>query len=822
MNTKSLDRPCGRAFVATLLLSLPLHADPYSSAVLSDTPLGYYPLGISMPEDIAVNSGTAGAALNGTHSGVEHQYGGVLLSTPNKACRYTDGALSVIPFSTVLNPPATESFTIEAWVLPEIDGEATAQAPLYNRKSSGDRQGWIFFQRDSSTGWNFRMYDETGGSQSIDITGGSYTVGDWTHLAVVWNGSTSTATLYVNGLNVGSQTGSYVANSSAPFSIGAYSSDNAGDNPFTGLIDEVGFYPSALTSGQINEHYEVGYNSFDGESYADLVSSSNPSLYLRLDEQPAWRSTATNLGSLGTDGNGVHFTGAIHGVDGALASEDDAAIHFQAIDRVSGDGGYPTVLPNHPALNTEDFSWEGWVRPTAEGLGNAQCLLMNYNSNGDRTGWVIWQRGSNAASNPGEGFGWNLRAYNGSANNATINLVTGNGAGGYTIGEWQHLAVTYNQSTQTAVFYVNGVAAATQTTTSGPYFPNPGTIIPAIGGFSNGSENPFQGDIDEVAFYDTVLTPARVAEHYAVGIDPTPTTPYADVVGSDSPVAYYRMNELSHSEVPNLGSLGDAASAEQANAPAVIDGPRPADFAGFDPEKSASLFNGSNTHVELRNPDGLNFNGEITLEAWVQPAADQANFSANIIGHGANDGFANELALRIEDGKYEVVSKTGKASFPVPAADLGTGAWVHLAGTWKDGQWSLYRNGSLAATGADATGPTMIENANWAIGARGRWKRAGGFPTSPNAAEARIFNGGITDAAIYDSALSAERIAAHYQAAVGMMELFISRPGGVITLEWSSGILQESDTLGGWNDRLEATSPHTPADGDRHFYRLRD
>jgi hypothetical protein len=58
-------------------------------------------------------------------------------------------------------------------------------------------------------------------------------------------------------------------------------------------------------------------------------------------------------------------------------------------------------------------------------------------------------------------------------------------------------------------------------------------------------------------------------------------------------------------------------------------------------------------------------------------------------------------------------------------------------------------------------------------------------------------------------------------AGIGSSPLIITRPGGVITLEWAGGILQQSDTLMGWADVIGAVSPYQPTDGDRHFYRLR-
>jgi hypothetical protein len=810
--------PCGVVF-----LGAPLLADSYSSAVLSDSPLAYYRLGDTAPPDIAINSGSLGATLDGSHVNVAHRYQGALFESLSTSNHFSGTSRSVVPYHPALNPPASQSFTIEAWLKPTIEGQGNAQAPLFNRHSNGNRQGWVFFQRASAGGtdlgsgfgWNFRMYNENGGNTSINITSastsgpvpGSYTVGTWSHVALVWDGATSTATLYVDGLQAAQQTGGYVANSDIPFGVGSYSANNAGDNPYTGEVDEVAFYPTALTQTQLNDHLDVAYAIDTSQSYAEVVAGDGATLHLRMDEHDSWRVPATNLGSLGAEGDGVHFPGVKHQIPGALASDPDPAMGHAAIDQASSDGGVPTVIPFKPELNTAVFSAEAWLKPDIAGVANAQSPIANRKSASPRTGWIIYQR------SPTDG--WNLRMYNGADTATSVNLT----AGPYTVGQWQHFVVTFDGTT--ARMYLNGTLAGSQGL-AGTYEPNSDpTIGLGLGGVINGTENPFTGGIDEFALYDTVLTPAQITAHHQAGVTASPATPYEDLVLADGAVEYLRLNEAAKPTATNLGTLGAAANAIPVNAPAAITGPVAPAFTGFDTGKTASDFDSTRTYADLLNPAGLNLTGAITLEAWIQPDPSQPNPSANIISHGGNDDFSGEVYLRIEGGNYEVGANGGKATFPIPDEDLTGDAWVHLAGTWSGGQWRLYRNGSEVATGADANGAVAVANANWSIGARGRWKYGTGFPLTPDGGATRIFAGGIADAAIYNSALSANRVESHFMAGIGSSPLIITRPGGVITLEWAGGILQQSDTLSGWADVIGAVSPYQPSDGDRHFYRLR-
>jgi hypothetical protein len=147
--------------------------------------------------------------------------------------------------------------------------------------------------------------------------------------------------------------------------------------------------------------------------------------------------------------------------------------------------------------------------------------------------------------------------------------------------------------------------------------------------------------------------------------------------------------------------------------------------------------------------------------------------------------------------------------------DIGNGNWVHLAGTYDGANWNLYRNGLLVASNPDATGAVFVNNANWAIGARGRWKNTTGLE--------RLFNGMIDEVAIYNFALSSNNIAKHYTTGLaGLNPITITKAGSTITVSWSAGTLQSADNVAGpYSDVIGAVSPYTPPTSTQQFYRLR-
>jgi hypothetical protein len=791
-------------------------ASDYSAIVAADQPLAYYRLG-DAPTTLttARNAGSLGAAAYGTHIGATHGAFGAIVGCAN-GCAYYDGSgvRTVVPYTAALNPPASQPFTIEAWVEPTIDGLGNAQAPLFSRHSAGNRQGWVFFQRSSGTGFNFRMYNQNGSVPSVDITGGPYTVNAWNHLVATWDGST--ATLYVNGQPVDSQSGGYVANSDNDMSIGAYAANNPGDNPYTGYVDEVAWYSNALSAVQILNHYNLGTNASRTVGYEAQVATDGAILYLHLNEP-----NAVNSGTLGAAVDGTHTVGVKLGQPGAIVGSADTAATYIGLDQAGG--GSPTTIPYHPALNPNgSFTVEYWVKPTTNGYAKPQCPLHNRaatapNGTGNSTGWEFFQRDQTV--------GWNWRLFNGNSSNRVFDLT----GGPYTVGHWHHIVGVYDASVPSARLYQNGILVASSSTPNGTYAGKTNGDI-AIGSYSNpalndlGYENAFTGSIDEVAIYLSALSAATVLAHYQNGTNASRGMPYETLVGASSPAGYWRLDEPQHSVAVNSGTLGNAADGIRANTTVLV-GPRPPAWAGFETNNGACSFDGTTSYLELGNPAGLNFAGPISLEAWLLPAASQ-NAIADALAHGVDDTGNAEIMLRLSNSStYDVGSWDGTshgASVAIPGGDLGGTDWVHLVGTYDDTNWTLYRNGQAVATNADATGSLLVNNAAWAIGARGRWKSAFGILAGA-AFPDRAFTGGLDEVAIYGHVLSAARVAAHYWVGVlGPNLLTIHQSGTNVILTWPTGTLQEAGDVTGPFTDVAAGSPFiTPASALKHFYRIR-
>jgi hypothetical protein len=503
--------------------------------------------------------------------------------------------------------------------------------------------------------------------------------------------------------------------------------------------------------------------------YASTVLADSPVAYYQLNDSTPWTpNVATNSGSLGAAGNGVSFAQATYQVPGAIVGDSDTAMGFSAIDTNSDDGAFPTVIPYIAALNTTgSFTVEAWLRPTEEGAGNAQCPLFNCQASTEDYGWDCYQRASTAGTGQ---QGWEF--YMNDDTGYRVGDVVG---GTYTIGQWCHLVAAYNATAATLTLYVNGVQVAQSSVGGGDgYVPNPSYPM-SIGGYSDGTQNPYVGDMDEFAVYTGTLSAAQVLAHYQNGTNAARATPYPTLIKADGVAEYLRLDQPANDIETNKGAFGSAANGVYSYTMNGVAGQPAPGFPGFPLPNLAMDFNGANSYVDLANPVVLNFSNQITLEAWIlldTNVISDVN-GEDVIAHG-DDGETPDSAVTLELDQiyngagtawYQVGSMVAgtptAAMYTIPAADLNGSNWVYLVGTYDGTNWNIYRNGVLEASQA-GVGSIAIPDADWAIGVQGRHAHQAGYPFT---GQARQFSGEMDNVAIYNYALSPAQVAAHYSVA---------------------------------------------------------
>ena len=608
MKTFRVQSPLPASLALLIVIVQPAGAD-YQSTVLSDGPRAYYRLNDNTGRSlIHTNLGSLGAAGNavndlmtfksgpgtiGTNTagtGVVHPFPGAIAGDGDRSEFFDFTTRTEIPWNAAFNTPANQPFTVEAWLYPASDQTGTGQAPIVNRYTVGaNRQGWVFFQRrpdpsytpgDQGLGWNFRVFNGSGGSSPLDTQTdlSPYQVGKWQHVVVVYDPvydavlvTNATVTMYIDGLPAKTNTvvnaagvyqpctGDHDTVTESPtgqpaLSIGCYNNANTGLNPYFGAVDEFAWYSNKLSPAQILAHYQNATNANRVQSYDSLIKSHNPVVYLRLDEIAPGADVAVNLGDVRAAGIATHGVDVRHPAGSALVGRSDDGASGYHIRNSSGGGVSTTTMPYIPANNPNagvPFTFEAWFRPMRDQQGGQSPVNNRMVGGTGRTGWVIYQRNPNLSYPASEGHGWNFRMYSGSGSGGQDVLTDTD----YSIGKWQHLVFTWEpqidngdlgngndqwQGILTA--YVDGVAVASNTAAryaANRQVPEPGqnNDVPAdlaVGSYNAASglgNDPYEGDVDELAFYNNiVLTPDQILAHYQAGTNSHAGTNYETLV----------------------------------------------------------------------------------------------------------------------------------------------------------------------------------------------------------------------------------------------------------------------------------------------------
>jgi len=339
--------------------------------------------------DIVVNSGSGGAAMNGTvnandeggSSGLSTVSGGVF---GGSAVNFDGGGTSVDVPSQIINQSKASSWTMSAWIQSPLSGSAILS------KNSGGSDNWqtgnevLYLGTNpvSGSGGNLpTLYQD--GSTILQGNPSPTNVQDnnWHMVTIVDNAGVQS--VYVDGTSVPlTQSGIGATDTSTEVRIGFNADVTAGthgDTNFAGNMDDLQFYGSALSPGAIQSLYTTNAVNNVSTQYLPAttalnITASGAALNLNGETQQiaslaGVAGSGVQLGSGNLIVGGVNtsttFAGSITGT-GGLQMTGPGTLALSGVNTYSGGtsvtGGELIIQPTSPttsALPTGALSISG-------------------------------------------------------------------------------------------------------------------------------------------------------------------------------------------------------------------------------------------------------------------------------------------------------------------------------------------------------------------------------------------------------------------------------------------------------------------------------
>lgn len=284
---------------------------------------------------------------------------------------------------------------------------------------------------------------------------------------------------------------------------------------------------SFTTVGSFLPAGAVAYWNFDGNA-DDQTGNYNPLTNGITDiTYVAGRNTASGQAA---QFNGTTSLIEIPGGDMLGTTADFSLSFWVKIDSTGGKGDQSVM----GVAGFHGFQFE--INTNVYGTQKGQCKLSaTYSiSDGTNASQDLWFDGSGSTKDNGGWQGWTFCK--------DLNSGTGTGADGLLVDQWAHIVATYDHTTKIGTIYINGEEMKAQDYNLYPlplldatglvYAGNPGnnafvfgflqdkvdpTVTDPYGVYESPTANHFQGLLDDVAIYHSVLTPALILQMYNSG-----------------------------------------------------------------------------------------------------------------------------------------------------------------------------------------------------------------------------------------------------------------------------------------------------------------
>jgi hypothetical protein len=448
-------------------------------------------------------------------------------------------------------------FTFAAWVY--WDGSSQNQR-IFDF-GNGTTYNMFLTPRSGSNTLRFAITTTSYGSGEQQLSTTQMTASTWVHVAVTISGNTGK--LFVNGSLANTNTGMTI-NPSALKTKKNYLGKSQYDDPyFNGRLDDVRIADYALTDAQIVLLYngsttnvapafttdpftksaatqDKAYSGTLLYNAGDIDNTSGPLTFSKV-SGPAWLSVASDgtlsgtpsVSNVGTNSFTVRVTDSSSATDDAILNITVVSLGLKTQYKFDGNVSDSIGSSHGTATGSPVYAAGKYGQSLdLDGTDDYVTLPAGIASYDDITiaAWIYWDGGSQwqRIFDFGNGTGQYMFITPSSGGNTLrFTIKSGSGeqivqtASQLTSGQWVHLAVTLGGNT--ATLYVNGTAAATNTSVT----INPSDFNPAynyIGDSQFISDPLFNGRIDDFRIYNFALTAGQVAATMAGNTAPVFTS----------------------------------------------------------------------------------------------------------------------------------------------------------------------------------------------------------------------------------------------------------------------------------------------------------
>ncbi len=410
----------------------------------------------------------------------------------------------------------------------------TLEAWIYTRSLGGGGLGRIMEKQSSVTDNGFRFQLNTSNAiifsqdySTTDISHATATnvfaLNTWQHVTATWDGSATAQNIhiYVNGVEVSSYitttngSGSRVTDAAQNLRIG---NTNNGSRGFDGMIDDARIYNYVRTQSQVIEDMNAGHPTAGGfvgsyTSYWNMDESNGTTAHdsnSTLANDITLSTSSWNLsGKTNSAWNGVGTNW--------LSRADDDDFDFTASDNLSISLWFKSDSASNPGTTEYllDKSLSGAVQAAGYAIYAKTSGLVCFGIDDDTT----WSPGDEACS--------------------TSDIYDAT---------WHHIVVTKTGTSEIRI-YVDGLSSGSDISlaTTGTLTNSKILYLGDRDGVDNSDE--FNGDIDEVKIYRSVLTQDQVLLDMNAGSSQnfgvtalTEASQFLDGAGN-SPVGYWNLDE---------------------------------------------------------------------------------------------------------------------------------------------------------------------------------------------------------------------------------------------------------------------------------------